>query len=171
MDSYTKLAQKTIEEFVKNKKIIQAPKDLPDEILKNKAGVFVTLHKAGDLRGCIGTFLPTKKNIAEEIIANAISSAIRDPRFDPVTKDELKDLEISVDVLSTPEAIDDPKKLDPKKYGVIIETEDGRSGLLLPAIEGVKTIADQITIAAEKADIDPLKEKYYLFRFTVERHK
>lgn len=172
MDWYTKLTQQTIETYLKENRLIEPPKDLPKEMLKNKAGVFVSIHKKnGELRGCIGTFLPTKENIAQEIIHNAISAAFHDARFYPIQKNELGDLEISVDVLSKPELIDSIDKLDVKRYGIIVKADDGRTGLLLPDIEGVNSIDEQILIACQKAGINPAKEKFALYRFTVERHK
>jgi AmmeMemoRadiSam system protein A len=126
--------------------------------------------KDGSLRGCIGTFAPTKPNIALEIIDNAISSASRDPRFPPITKAELADLDISVDILNEPEAIPDKDMLDPKKYGLILEALDGyRKGLLLPDLEGVDTVEEQIRIVRMKAGIGSSEPvKYY--RFEVVRH-
>ncbi|MGC9048817.1 MAG: AmmeMemoRadiSam system protein A [Patescibacteria group bacterium] len=171
-DIFVNLAKKTIKIYLKENRLIEPPPDLPPEMFKNKAGVFVSLHKKnGELRGCIGTFLPTKENIAQEIIHNAISAAFHDPRFYPITKDELDDLEISVDVLSEPEPIDSIDKLNVKKYGIIVKTDDGRTGLLLPDIEDVETVDEQILIACQKAGINPAKEKFSIFRFTVERHK
>ncbi len=126
MDSYTKLAKFAICEIVKTGKIIKVPKNLPEEMLNNKAGAFVSIHKKSarededKVRGCIGTFLPTKDNVAQEIIDNAISACSRDSRFDPLTKGELDNLEISVDVLEKPEPIDHISSLEPKKYGVIV---------------------------------------------------
>jgi len=172
MDQYIKLAQQTIETYLKEGRLIKPPSNLSQEMLKKKAGVFVSLHKKnGDLRGCIGTFLPTQENIAQEIIHNAISAAFRDPRFYPLQEDELKDLEISVDILSEPEPVDSIEKLNAKKYGIIVKADDGRTGLLLPDIEGVDTVDEQILIACQKAGINPFKEKYQIYRFTVERHK
>jgi AmmeMemoRadiSam system protein A len=171
MDSYIDLAKKAIESYVRNKKVIKPPADLTKELLERKAGAFVTLKKNGDLRGCIGTYLPSKKNLVEEIIANAISSATADPRFDPVSIDELNKLKISVDVLSVPEKVDSLRALDPKKYGIIVEAEDGRAGLLLPDLEGVDMVDEQISVACEKAGIDPSRDKFFISRFTVERHE
>lgn len=172
MDSYVKLAQQTIETYLKENRLIQPMKNLPKEMLKNKAGVFVSIHKKdGSLRGCIGTFLPTQDNLAQEIIHNAISAAFHDPRFYPIQKNELDDLEISVDVLSRPEPIDSIDKLNVKKYGIIVKADDSRTGLLLPDIEGVDSVDEQILIACQKAGINPAKEKFSLYRFTVERHK
>ena len=172
MDRYQKLAQQSIEYYFRNKKALPLPDDLSLEMLKNKAGVFVSLHKSDhSLRGCIGTLLPTKNNMAEEIIHNALSAAFHDNRFYPLEEDELKDLVISVDVLSEPEPINSPEKLDTKKYGVIVQTKDGRSGVLLPNLDGIDTVEKQISIACQKGRIDPGHDKILLFRFTVERHE
>lgn len=123
-----------------------------------------------ELRGCIGTYLPVKENVALEIIHNAIHSATQDPRFFPISTGELPQLRFSIDVLSQPETISQKKDLDPKKYGLIVGTADGRKGLLLPDIEGVKTVDQQIEICRAKGDISP-EEKVTFKRFTVERHK
>jgi len=166
--AYVRLARETIENYVKQGKIITPPKDLPEEMINQKAGVFVSLKKFGDLRGCIGTFMPTQENIAQEIIKNAISAAIDDPRFSPVTVFELEDLSISVDVLSAPEEVKDTSQLDPKKYGVIVSS-GYKKGLLLPDLEGVDTVEYQIDIAKRKAGIYP-GEKVKLYRFEVKRY-
>ncbi|MGB2783359.1 MAG: AmmeMemoRadiSam system protein A, partial [Atribacterota bacterium] len=129
--AYVKLARETIKNYIKHGKIITLPLDLPKEMINQKAGAFVSLKKYGELRGCIGTFMPTQKNIAQEIIKNAISAAVDDPRFSPVNVSELEDLSISVDVLSVPEEIKDISQLDPKKYGVIVSS-GYKKGLLLP---------------------------------------
>ena len=166
--AYVRLARETIENYVKQGKIITPPKDLPEEMINQKAGVFVSLKKFGDLRGCIGTFIPAQENIAQEIIKNAISAAIDDPRFSPVTISELEDLSISVDVLSAPEEVKDISQLDPKKYGVIVSS-GYKKGLLLPDLEGVDTAEYQIDIAKRKAGIYP-NEKVKLYRFEVKRY-
>lgn len=168
-DPYIELAKKTIETYIKDDKIIDIPLDTPKELLDNKSAVFVSIHKNGYLRGCIGTIIPTTKCVAQEIINNAINASTEDPRFDPVTVDELKDLEINVDVLTLPEDIDDKTMLDPKKYGVIVRSGLKR-GLLLPDLEGVDTIDEQISIAKQKAGIND-NEKIELQRFEVIRHK
>lgn len=161
------LAKETVESYIREGKTPQ-PEELTPE-MKERAGVFVSIHKHGELRGCIGTFEPTKDNVAEEIIANAISSATRDPRFPPMAASELSDLEYSVDVLTKPEPIEDASQLDPRKYGVIVES-GVRRGLLLPDLEGVATVERQIEICRLKAGIladEPVK----LYRFQVERFK
>ena len=165
---HAKLARLTIEEYIRNGRMIDVPDDIPSELIENRAGVFVTLHKYGNLRGCIGTFIPTQKNIAEEIIRNAIAAATEDPRFPPVTEDELPELEISVDVLSEPEEVEDIEELNPKKYGIIVESGFKR-GLLLPDIESVDTVDEQIEITKRKAGIYP-GEPIKIYKFTVTRH-
>jgi len=166
--AYARLARETIENYIKYRKIISPPKDLPEEMINQKAGVFVSLKKNGNLRGCIGTFMPTQENIAQEIIKNAISAAVGDPRFSPVTASELGGLTISVDVLSPPGEISDISELDPKKYGVIVSS-GYKKGLLLPGLEGVDTVEYQIDIAKRKAGIYP-DEKVKLYRFEVKRY-
>jgi AmmeMemoRadiSam system protein A len=134
----------------------------------HRAAVFVSLHRHGQLRGCIGTLMPTQQNITEEIRHNALSACSRDPRFYPVIAEELGDLEIQVDVLSPSRPITSRDELDVKRYGVIVQA-NGRRGVLLPDLEGVDTVSDQIKIALRKAGIDP-SEAYTLERFEVVRH-
>jgi len=165
--AYVKLARETIENYIKQGKIITPPLDLPEEMINQKAGVFVSLKKNGNLRGCIGTFMPTQGNIAQEIIKNAISAAVDDPRFSSVNVSELEDLFISVDVLSAPEEVKDISQLNPRKYGVIVSS-GYKKGLLLPDLEGVDTVEYQIDIAKRKAEIYP-GEKVKLYRFEVKR--
>ena len=161
------LARRTIETYVRNGMRIAPPEDLTEE-MKKRAGVFVSLHKQGQLRGCIGTIEPVRADAAEEIISNAISAATRDPRFAPLTPAELDDLDISVDVLTEPEPISSMEELDPKVYGVIVES-GRRRGLLLPDLEGVDTPEQQVSIALRKAWIDP-NEDYKMYRFQVIRY-
>ena len=168
-DPYVKLAEDTIDLYIRNAKKLKAPDSLPEEMMKTKAGAFVSIHKNGELRGCIGTILSTKKNVAEEIIANAISASTRDPRFHAITEDELSELEINVDVLGEPELIESPEELDVKRYGVIV-SKGFRRGLLLPDLDGVDTVDEQIAIAMMKAGITDY-EGITLHRFEVVRHK
>ena len=135
---------------------------------ERRAGVFVSIHKEGRLRGCIGTILPVRECIAEEIIDNAISAASRDPRFDPIRPEELDKLEINVDVLSEPEKIESRAELDVKRYGVIVSC-GSRRGLLLPDLDGVDTVDEQVSIAMKKGGISP-RERITLERFEVIRH-
>ena len=162
-----KLAREAVESYVGQDKVLK-PKELTDE-MKQRSGVFVSIKKHGELRGCIGTFEPSRANVAEEIVANAISSATQDPRFASVVVSELGDLEYSVDILTEPEPVDSIDQLDPKKYGVIVEC-GFRRGLLLPDLEGVATAEKQIEICRAKAGIsadEPIK----LYRFEVRRYK
>lgn len=146
------------------------PKELPPEMFKIKAGVFVTLHKEnGELRGCIGTFLPTTENIAYEIAQMALEAALRDPRFPPVQPTELDSLVVNVDVLSTPQEVLSLEELDPKKYGVIVES-GWKRGLLLPDLEGVDTVEEQLKIAKLKAGIGA-NERIKIYKFTVKRYR
>ena len=160
-----KLAREAVESYVRNGKMPK-PRELSPEMTE-RAGVFVSLHKHGQLRGCIGTFEPAKDNVAEEIIANAISSSTMDPRFPPVTASELDDLEYSVDILTRPEPVADISQLDPKEYGVIVES-GWKKGLLLPDLEGVDSVEEQIAICRLKAGISPA-ETVSLYRFQVRR--
>jgi len=168
MHPLVRLAKETVETYVRDGKIIAPPPTLTPE-MKEKAGVFVTLHKFGELRGCIGTFEPATGNVAEEIIQNAISSATRDPRFPPVAPNELPQLEYHVDVLTSPKRVKNKSQLDPKKYGVIVEC-GWRRGLLLPDLEGVDTVERQIEICCMKAGIAS-KEPIKLYCFEVKRYK
>ena len=168
MHPLARLAQEAVATYATEGKVVSPPDELTPE-MRERAGVFVSIHKLGELRGCIGTFEPTKKNVAEEIIANAISSATRDPRFPPITPDELKDLDYNVDVLTQPEPIESKDQLDPMKYGVIVEC-GWRRGLLLPDLEGVDSVDYQIDICRQKAGIAP-DEPVKLYRFEVRRYK
>lgn len=169
-DPYVALARKSLETYVTSHKKIVPPDGLPEELLQTRAGCFVSLKKDGELRGCIGTILPTKGSLAQEICANAISAGRHDPRFHKVEKDELPELVYSVDVLTTPEAIGGTGELDPKRYGVIVSTPDGRRGLLLPDLDGIDTPEEQVRIAAQKGGINPNEEGVQLERFEVVRH-
>lgn len=167
-DAYVRLAHRTVEEYTRTGRQIDVPKGLPEEMTAGRAGVFVSIKKDGNLRGCIGTIRATCPSIAEEIVCNAISASAKDPRFPPIGADELNDLTISVDVLGDMEEIDSTDKLDVKRYGVVV-TKGYRRGLLLPNLEGVDTVEDQIAIAKQKAGIG-LTEDVQMERFEVVRH-
>lgn len=166
------IARETLENYLQRgrRPTLEDFKSLIDQEpwLLEKAGVFVTLYKDGELRGCIGTTASTTDCIAAEIIQNAISAAMRDPRFEPVTPEELPDLTISVDVLEKPVPISSIQELDPKKYGVIVRSGH-RSGLLLPDLEGIDTVEEQLSIAKRKAGIQP-DEPCRIERFCVRRY-
>jgi AmmeMemoRadiSam system protein A/AmmeMemoRadiSam system protein B len=167
-EAITALARRAVESFVREGRAIETP-PASHPLLEERAACFVSIKTdEGDLRGCIGTIEPAKKILAEEIIANAVSSATRDPRFAPVAPSELAHLRYSVDVLSPPEPAEF-EELDPKIYGVIVEDESGtRRGLLLPNLQGVETARQQVDIAARKAGIPP-GSPLKLSRFRVER--
>ncbi len=167
-DPWVRLAWQSVESWVLYHRVMQTPEGLPAELTSQRAGAFVSIHKQGRLRGCIGTIAPTQSSLAAEIIHNAVSAAARDPRFDPIRSDELKWLEINVDVLGEPEDIASQAELDVKRYGVIV-SKGNRRGLLLPDLEGVDTVSQQVAIARQKAGIGP-KERVNLQRFEVVRH-
>ena len=167
-DEYVQLARQAIEEYVRTGQKIQVTEGIPRQMCDYRAGVFVSIKKEGRLRGCIGTIQAVWQSIAEEIIENAISAASRDPRFLPVKTEELDWLTVSVDVLGDTEKIDSPDKLDVRRYGVVV-TKGYKRGLLLPNLEGVDTVEEQITIAKQKAGIGE-HDKVELERFEVVRH-
>lgn len=167
---YVKLAREVVETFVRTGEILDLPeKYKTPEFIDLSAGAFVSIKNSGGLRGCIGTISATCNTLAEEIISNAIKACSEDSRFDPIEVTELEDLLISVDVLSTPEHIPDSSELDPKKYGVIVKC-GWRQGLLLPDLEGVDTIEEQLRIAKNKGGIES-HEHVELYRFIVERYE
>lgn len=175
-DIYVKLARRTIEKYIisgRKLKILedlpeQSRKKMPEEMLVHRAGVFVSIKKDGQLRGCIGTIHAVHDCIAEEIVENAVSAAVRDPRFSPIEPGELEYLVISVDVLRETEKISSPEELDTKRYGVVV-TKGHKRGLLLPNLEGIDTAEEQIAIAKQKAGIGE-HETVELERFEVVRH-
>ena len=187
------LAKLAIESYIKEGGVILPPKNLPEEVLNKRAGTFVTINKQlptdskQQLRGCIGTYLPLRQNIAEEVISNAIAAATEDYRFGPVREEELPYLTYTIYILTPPELVKDIKELDPKKYGIIVRTRyipdvnktdvvfnghlSCKSGLLLPDLEGVNIPEKQISIACQKGDIDPQREKIIIYRFSVEKYQ
>ena len=175
-DAFVRLARKSLETYIMNGKTISLAEGLQgfseeekSMLTSAKAGAFVSIHEHGLLRGCIGTILPTESTVAEEIIHNAISASTRDPRFDPIRTSEIPYLEINVDVLGEPEAIESKDELDVKRYGVIVSC-GSRRGLLLPDLDGIDTVDDQIAIAMKKGGISP-GDDYKLERFEVIRHR
>ncbi len=160
------LARRTIEAYVRTGDILR-PEPLAAAEYPAQAGAFVSLHRSGGLRGCIGTITPTAATLAEEVVHNAVEAASRDPRFPAVSASELDDLDIKVDVLHAPEscAVAD---LDPANYGVIVSS-GWRRGLLLPDLEGVDDVATQVGIAMRKGGITP-NESCAIERFRVDRY-
>lgn len=163
-----RLAREALENYSRGGQYSISQEDIPGEFRK-PAGVFVSLKKDGQLRGCIGTTLPQYGSIAEETVNNAISAGHRDPRFLPLDPGEIDDLDISVDVLYPPEPVHGLEELDPLRYGVIVKS-GRKQGLLLPNLEGIDTAQEQVDIARQKAGIEagaPVE----LERFEVIRHK
>jgi len=169
---YPRLARLTVEKFLAGDDITD---DLPVEVSADKyfwnirRACFVTIKTlSGDLRGCIGTIWPVQPDLGREIMANAVSAATRDPRFEPMHSPDLARVVFSVDVLGQPEPVTDLGELDPSVWGVIV-TRDGRRGLLLPDLEGVDTVEKQLAIAAQKAGLRGY-EGAEIQRFNVTRH-
>lgn len=168
-DEWVRLARLSLETYVRTgQRLDSLPDALPRELTEQAAGAFVSLHMGGRLRGCIGTIGPTQENLAWEIIRNAVSAGTRDPRFPAVRAEELDELEYSVDVLGQPESVDALDQLDPRQYGVIVSFGHQR-GLLLPDLDGVDTVEQQIDIARQKGGIRAT-DPYTLQRFKVVRH-
>jgi AmmeMemoRadiSam system protein A len=170
MNAYVKLAKEAIELYLKTGKIMPAPDNLPEEILNRRAGIFVSIYNGDDLRGCIGTYLPSETNIAKEIIANAVAAATRDYRFDPITVEEIPELSYSVFVLEEPREIKDLSELNPKKYGILIKSEKGKSGLLLPDLEGINTVEEQLGAVCRKCGVHLGKEKISIWKFGAKKY-
>jgi AmmeMemoRadiSam system protein A len=166
------LARKTIETFLRENRRIEPPRELAPE-MQRRAGAFVTLHRHGQLRGCIGTIQPTCSNVAEEVIENAIAAATRDPRFPPMRADELADLDVKVDVLGEAEPVESLEELDPRRYGLIVESQSQpwKRGLLLPDLEGIDTAEKQLYWTRyHKARITDPDEPIKMYRFEVKRY-
>lgn len=173
MSPHCQLAKNAVKNYLETGQIIEPPKGLPENFYKEKSGVFVTIENHGELHGCIGTYLPTKENIAQEIISNAIAAATQDYRFTPITLNELANLDFSVSLLSEPELVDGFDKMDAKKYGMIVKCIDSpyKCGLLLPDLEGIDTPEQQFSICCAKGGINPEEEPVALFRFKVGKYK
>lgn len=170
---FVQLARAAIEAYIRERRIIEPPRELPPE-LQTPAGAFVSLHQPdGELRGCIGTIEPQHASLAQEIIANAISAATRDPRFPPLTKWELEGLAISVDVLTPPVMINSIRDQDPKRHGLIVQSKRNawKRGLLLPDLDEIDTAEKQFYYTrVHKANITDPQEPVELYRFEVKRY-
>lgn len=167
-DAYVQLARRTIEAYVRTGEMIPVPEGLPEEMYRKRAGVFVSIKEEGRLRGCIGTIQAAQPSLVQEIIENAVSACSRDPRFPAIGREELDKLSISVDVLGDTEKISSAEELDVKRYGVVV-TRGYKRGLLLPNLDGVDTVEEQIAIAKRKAGIGE-NDGVKLERFEVVRH-
>lgn len=168
-DPYVDLAHKTIEHYVKKREMLKIEENDNNSLLfQQSSGVFVSIHRQGRLRGCVGTIEPVRKNLGSEIMFNAVAACARDPRFYPVSVSELKDLDISVDILTEPQKISNKHELDVKRFGVIV-VSGARRGLLLPDLDGIDSVDQQIQIAKRKAGIE-MDEQVELYKFEVVRH-
>jgi AmmeMemoRadiSam system protein A len=166
---YVRLARESLTHYIVHRSHLKKiPSYVTEEMRTDRSGVFVSIKKEGDLRGCIGTIEPAADSIAQEIIRNAVEAGIYDPRFPSVEVQELKELEFSVDVLTKAEEAS-KADLDPKRYGVIVRSGH-KSGLLLPDLEGVDTVEEQLNIALRKAGIAP-DSPFTIEKFEVIRHK
>lgn len=170
-----KLARDTIERYIGHRQVLDAPPEaeLTPE-MRERGGVFVSIKKRGQLRGCIGTIEPRQGNVAGEVIQNAISAATCDPRFPPIAANELEDLDISVDVLTTPEPIESLDQLDPTRYGLIVQSlaNPSKRGLLLPDLPSIRTAEEQFYhTKVYKACIVDEDEPIQMYRFEVVRYQ
>ena len=168
MHPFVKLAIRSVEHFIETGKPLPCPEPLPQNLQQN-AGTFVSIKKEGELRGCIGTMMPKYKNLAEEIIQNAVRAANEDPRFSPVEKSELPRLKFSIDVLTPLEKIENLKGHDIKKFGLVIRGK-GKQGLLLPDLDIIKSANQQLTVCLKKGGFKE-NDTYELFRFEVKRFR
>lgn len=171
-DAYVSLARRSLEHYVYTGRMMsleEAESLATQDMLTARAGVFVSIHKGGALRGCIGTISPVCQNAVEEILRNAVSAGVHDPRFPSVREEELSQLVYSVDVLGETEPVNDASQLDAGRYGVIV-TKGRKRGLLLPNLDGVDTVEQQLSIARQKAGIGEDEGDVELARFEVVRH-
>ncbi len=125
------IAKESVEAYVSNREILDFK--IKDECLKEKGGAFVTLHKDGELRGCIGQIMPSEKPLWQVVRDMSISAATKDFRFKAVDKSELKRLTYEISVLSSPKRIDNWHDIILGEHGVIIK-KGKKSGVFLPQV-------------------------------------
>lgn len=171
--SVVSLAKKAVESYIKEGKTISPKNNIPEKLKDKKAGTFVSIEKNGNFRACIGTYLPTKENIAKEIISNAIAAATEDYRFGPILEDELPSLAYTVYILDKPEKTLSFSDLNPKKYGILVKSKVNpkKTGLLLPDLEEINTTSEQFSFACQKAGIIPGKEPVEIYRFKAKKYQ
>jgi len=167
--SYVLLAKKAVEEYIMYNNVI-SHQNIYENYIHDK-GVFITINKNNKLRGCMGTYYPTKETIEDEIINNAILAATSDNRFKKINIDELNKLTYSVTLINEPKIVNDKIELNPKKYGILVASNLGKTGILLPNLDGVDTIDKQLDIVLKKASINLNNEETKLHKFTVEKYK
>jgi AmmeMemoRadiSam system protein A len=169
VNSITALARRAVEAYVLRSQIVEPPTFPETSPLGKPSAYSVCIKTVGrKLRGCIGTVEPEHATLAEEVVANAVKAATHDPRFRPVSGDELSSLRYSVDVLGSLERARF-EDLSPSASGVVVTDHAGsRRGLLLPDIESIETADQQVGVAARKAGIGP-GEPLMLYRFRTRR--
>lgn len=165
---FVALAVRSVRHYLEHGALLPCPENLPGEF-KEPAAAFVSIKKRKTLRGCIGTLQPVEPNLAMEIIRNAVHAASQDPRFPPVTLEELPGLSFSVDVLSPMEKVNDLSELNCKQYGLLLRSRD-KQGVLLPDLEGVDTVKEQLRICRKKAGLSE-NEPAEMYRFQVKRYR
>jgi AmmeMemoRadiSam system protein A len=170
-DPYTKLAREAVTSYLKSSKSLKLDEIANKRMLNDQAGAFVSLHnkKDGTLRGCIGTFTPTCENIAQEIVKNSISAALKDPRFPPLNEKDISEITFSVDIIGKIKPVNEIKDLNPKEFGILVK-KSGQTGLLLPNLKNIESPEIQVKIACQKAGINPNSD-YKIFKFKAERHE
>lgn len=165
---YISLAKESIHHYLNHREKLSCPDPLSKD-LEARSGAFVSIKKLKQLRGCIGTLEPCEPNLAMEIIENALKAALHDPRFSPVTSEELQDLTYSIDVVRPLEKVSSLEELDPEIYGLVVKS-NGKQGVLLPDLEGVSSTEEQIQICRTKGKI-PNDEPVEMYRFKVDRFR
>ena len=166
---YVKLATQAVHHFLSKGKPLPCPSPVPKSMI-GQSGAFISIKKKinHELRGCIGTISPNQDNLAKEIIQNAVNAATRDPRFKAVTIEELDQLRFSVDVLTPLVPVDSLEQLNPRQYGLSIKYKECQ-GILLPNLEGIDNVQNQIDICLKKGNISK-KVPYQMYRFEVKRY-
>ena len=165
-----KLAELAVTSYITKGATIVPPDWIPKKYINTNAGTFVTIKENNELRGCIGTYAPTKENVAKEIITNAIDAATSDPRFKPIGIKDLGNLSYEVYILEKPEQIKSLSELNPQKLGVIVfSSQKNSSALLLPSLEGIDSVEQQLSCVTQKAGIDPRQEKLTIIKFKTEK--
>lgn len=165
---YISLAQESIHHYLNHHEKLSCPEPLTKD-MESRSGAFVSIKKLKQLRGCIGTLEPCEPNLAMEIIENSLKAALHDPRFSPVTAEELQDLTYSIDVIRPLEKISSVEELDPHTYGLVVRS-NGKQGVLLPDLEGVDSAEEQIQICRAKGKI-PEDDPVEMYRFKVDRFR
>lgn len=146
------VARRSMEDYVR-RGILPRFEDSPVGYLARKAGVFITVRlRDGSLRGCIGTLGPTRLNLVEEVADRALAVA-KDAYGGPIREDELENLVYEISVLCPPVGVRRQEELDPALYGVIMRDAWGRRAVLLPGIESIQTVSDQLEFVRKKACI------------------